>query len=73
MKKSTKRLLGGLALAAGAVGAAGTYLEEEKDNGNKTTAGQRKSCECLGSSGYDRNISSGVDAGPRPGTHEQRE
>ena len=30
MKKSTKRLLGGLALAAGAVGAAGTYLKKTK-------------------------------------------
>jgi len=29
MKKSTKRLLGGLALAAGAVGAAGAYLNKK--------------------------------------------
>jgi hypothetical protein len=29
MKKSTKRLLGGLALAAGAVGAAGAYLNRK--------------------------------------------
>jgi plastocyanin len=30
MKKSTKRLLGGLALAAGAFGAAGAYLTKKK-------------------------------------------
>jgi hypothetical protein len=30
MKKSTKRVLGGLALAAGAVGAAGTFLKKKK-------------------------------------------
>ncbi|MEP6743025.1 MAG: hypothetical protein ABJB61_11045 [bacterium] len=30
MKKSTKRVLGGLALAAGAVGAAGAYLGKKK-------------------------------------------
>jgi hypothetical protein len=30
MKKSTKRLLSGLALAAGALGAAGTYLTRKK-------------------------------------------
>jgi hypothetical protein len=35
MKKSTKRLLGGLALAAGAVGAAGTYLRKKKRMGTK--------------------------------------
>ena len=35
MKKGTKRLLGGLALAAGAVGAAGTYLKKKKGTGNK--------------------------------------
>ncbi|HEY6232159.1 MAG TPA: hypothetical protein VIW64_12935 [Pyrinomonadaceae bacterium] len=29
MKKGTKRLLGGLAIAAGAVGAAGTYLKKK--------------------------------------------
>ncbi|MGH9881785.1 MAG: hypothetical protein ACRD6N_10145, partial [Pyrinomonadaceae bacterium] len=31
MKKSTKRLLGGLALAAGAVGAAGAYIAKKKN------------------------------------------
>ena len=35
MKKGTKRLLGGLALAAGAVGAAGTYLKKKKVKGTK--------------------------------------
>jgi hypothetical protein len=30
MKKGTKRMLGGLALAAGAVGAAGAYLTKRK-------------------------------------------
>jgi len=35
MKKNTKRLLGGLALAAGAVGAAGTYLKKKKQMGTK--------------------------------------
>lgn len=30
MKKGTKRLLGGLALAAGAVGAAGAFLQKKK-------------------------------------------
>ena len=31
MKKHTKRVLGGLALAAGAVGAAGTFLKKKKE------------------------------------------
>ena len=35
MKKGTKRLLGGLALAAGAFGAAGAYLARKKDMGMK--------------------------------------
>ena len=35
MKKNTKRLLGGLALAAGAVGAAGTFLTKKKRMGTK--------------------------------------
>jgi plastocyanin len=35
MKKGTKRLLGGLALAAGAVGAAGAYLKKKKAMGTK--------------------------------------
>jgi hypothetical protein len=38
MKKRTKRVLGGLALAAGAVGAAGTYL---KKKGSMKTKQQR--------------------------------
>jgi hypothetical protein len=35
MKKRTKRMLGGLALAAGAFGAAGTYLKRKKRMGTK--------------------------------------
>ena len=35
MKKGTKRMLGGLALAAGAVGAAGTFLVKNKRMGKK--------------------------------------
>ena len=35
MKKSTKRLLGGLALAAGAVGAAGTFMRKKNKMGKK--------------------------------------
>jgi hypothetical protein len=35
MKKRTKRMLGSLALAAGAVGAAGTYLKKKKRMGSK--------------------------------------
>lgn len=35
MNKSTKRLLGGLALAAGAFGAAGAYLVRKKNMGTK--------------------------------------
>ena len=35
MNKRTKRMLGGLALAAGAVGAAGTYLKKKKRMGTK--------------------------------------
>lgn len=35
MKKSTKRLLGGLALAAGAIGATGTYIKKKKTLGTK--------------------------------------
>ncbi len=31
MKKSTRRMLGGMALAAGVVGAAGAYLAKRKD------------------------------------------
>lgn len=42
MKKSTKRVLGGLALAAGAVGAAGTYLKKRKRMGSKAQQAQEK-------------------------------
>jgi hypothetical protein len=35
MKKRTKRMLGGLALAAGAVGTAGTFLVKKKRMGSK--------------------------------------
>ena len=35
MKKGTKRLLGGLALAAGAFGAAGAYLARKKSMGTR--------------------------------------
>ncbi len=35
MKKRTKRVLGGLALAVGAVGAAGTYLKKKGKMGSK--------------------------------------
>jgi hypothetical protein len=35
MKKSTMRLLGGLALAAGAIGAAGAYMAKRKSIGVK--------------------------------------
>lgn len=35
MNKGTKRLLGGLALAAGALGAAGAYLSRKKNMGVK--------------------------------------
>ena len=36
MKKGTKRLLGGLAIAAGAVGAAGAYIKKNKAMGKQT-------------------------------------
>jgi hypothetical protein len=39
MKKGTKRMLGGLALAAGAVGAAGTFLMKKKRVGTKQQRG----------------------------------
>ena len=35
MKKSTKRLLGGLALAAGAIGAAGTFMRNKNQMGKQ--------------------------------------
>ena len=40
MKKGTKRLLGGLALAAGAVGAAGTFMKKKKEQGKKRRSGK---------------------------------
>jgi hypothetical protein len=42
MKKGTKRLLGGLALAAGAVGAAGTYIRKKKRMGPKQQRAEDK-------------------------------
>ena len=38
MKKGTKRLLGGLALAAGAVGAAGTFMRKKNQMGQRRRA-----------------------------------
>ncbi|MEP6819812.1 MAG: hypothetical protein ABJA18_09785 [bacterium] len=38
MKKGTKRLLGGLALAAGAVGAAGTFMKKKNQMGKQRRA-----------------------------------
>jgi hypothetical protein len=40
MKKSTKRLLGGLALAAGAIGAAGTFMRKKKEMAKPSQAKQ---------------------------------
>ena len=48
MKKGTKRLLGGLALAAGAVGAAGAYLKKKKTNGNQTTTSGGQAAQAFG-------------------------
>ncbi len=42
MQKRTKRVLGGLALAAGAVGAAGTYLKKRKGMGSKAQQTREK-------------------------------
>jgi len=42
MKKRTKRVLGGLALAAGAVGAAGTYLKKKGKMGRKQRAADKQ-------------------------------
>jgi hypothetical protein len=42
MKKRTKRLLGSLALAAGAVGAAGAYLKKTKRMGTNTRAANNR-------------------------------
>jgi hypothetical protein len=41
MKKRTKRLLGGFALAAGAVGAAGAYLGMKKDKSPKKSSASK--------------------------------
>jgi hypothetical protein len=41
MKKNSKRVLGGLALAAGAVGAAGTYLNKKRKGTTKQRAANR--------------------------------
>jgi hypothetical protein len=41
MKKGTKRLLGGIAIAAGAFGAAGAYLAQKKYVGPKASQGYR--------------------------------
>jgi len=43
MKKGTKRLLGGLALAAGAVGAAGTFMKKKKEQGKTRRRGKNNS------------------------------
>ena len=40
MKKSTKRLLGGLAFAAGAVGAATTFVKKKKSMSTKQARGK---------------------------------
>ncbi len=42
MKKRTKRWLGGLALAAGAIGATGTYLRKKKTMGTKAQRTKEK-------------------------------
>jgi hypothetical protein len=42
MKKSTKRVLGGLALAAGAVGAAGAFLKKQKEKQTTQRRAARK-------------------------------
>jgi hypothetical protein len=41
MKKGTKRLLGGLALAAGAVGAAGTFMKMKNQTGKQRRAAEK--------------------------------
>ena len=43
MKKGTKRLLGGIALAAGAVGAAGAFIRKTKGMGTKPQRAASKS------------------------------
>ena len=42
MKKRTKRLLGGLAVAAGAVGAAGAYIKRKKNQVGQMGAKQER-------------------------------
>src|SRR6185436_6580872 len=42
MRKSTKRMLGGLALAAGAFGATGAYLRKKNRLGNRSRGGANK-------------------------------
>ena len=42
MRKSTKRMLGGLALAAGAFGATGAYLKKKKRMGNTNRRAGKK-------------------------------
>jgi hypothetical protein len=42
MRKSTKRMLGGLALAAGAFGATGAYLRKKKRMGNRNRGDENK-------------------------------
>ncbi len=43
MKKGTKRLLGGLALAAGAVGAAGAFIKKKQKMGTQAQRAAAKS------------------------------
>jgi hypothetical protein len=43
MKKNTRRMLGGLALAAGAFGAAGAFLKKKKGMGTKQRRAEGKS------------------------------
>jgi hypothetical protein len=43
MRKSTKRMLGGLALAAGAFGATGAYLKKKKGMGTTDRAPTKRS------------------------------
>jgi hypothetical protein len=42
MRKSTKHMLGGLALAAGAFGATGAYLRKKKRMGNRSRRAANK-------------------------------
>ncbi|HVQ39832.1 MAG TPA: hypothetical protein VMS31_19990 [Pyrinomonadaceae bacterium] len=45
MRKNTKRLLGGLALAAGAFGATGAYLKKKKRMGNTDKASAKQTAD----------------------------